>query len=133
MSGEEEEKVTYIQTWWRMVTVQALASAQKSATVKLQAAVRGIVTRRTIRAITAAAAVIQAHARGRRARDDLSRRRAAAVRMQVAVRVVSASARVARMREEHRRQLAAVTIQNTVRGAVARTTRRAMAAIMMQR
>ena len=91
------------------------------AAVKVQAALRGITARRAIRATAVAIVTVQAYARGRRVRNNLYRRWAAAVKVQAAVRAVAASARASRIREEHRRQLATAVMQKAWRGAITRT------------
>ena len=92
------------------------AGARIFPTVKAQAAERGFMARRAVRAAKAAVTVVQAHARGRRVLKELLRRSAAATTIQSAARTFMSSVREARLGEEQRDMLlcrtrAAVTMQ----------------------
>lgn len=111
------------------------AAVRFAAVSKVQAAARGAVSRRSIRATAAAVTVFQAYTRGGRVRNNLSRRCTVAVKMQSAAGAVSAHAWVGRMRKERRALLTSVVIQKAWRGAAVRSTlsRRTIAAAVLQR
>ena len=130
-----KEAAIVVQTWYRdrvarkrcVEAEQMLASVRVAAAVKVQAVLRGIAARHTIR-VTVAAVKVQAALRGITARRAIRVTAAAAVTVQAAVRGIAAR------RAIRATAVAIVTVQAYTRGRHVRNnlSRRRAAAVKVQ-